>query len=105
MRHFLRSALTIGVLPGGVLARPLERPLIARAGPPEGLATPDRCTLTPAVDLSVIAPSTDPNLPMATRAVEEPVAAPDRQRPAAPWLDRSSRSGHAPWRRQEHCGP
>ena len=84
MRHFLRSALTIGVLPGGVLARSHKRPLIASASPPERLATPDRCTLTPAVDLSLIAPPADPKLPMATRTVEEPVAALDDRHPSPP---------------------
>ena len=82
MRHFLRSALTIGSLPGGMLARPLERSLVTRAGPLERLPTPDRSTLTPAVDLSVIAPPADPNLPMATHAVEEPVAALDDRHPS-----------------------
>jgi hypothetical protein len=105
MRHFLRSALTIGVLPSSVLARSLGRPLVARAGPPEGLTTLHRSALTPAVDLSVITPPADPNLPTATRAVEEPVAVPDRQRPAAPRLDRSLQSGHAPLCLAEHCGP
>ena len=84
MRHFLSSANAVGMLPGGVPACPMQRPLVACPRSPERLPTPDRPALPAAIDLSVIAPSANPNLPMATCAVEEPVAALDRQRPAAP---------------------
>ena len=95
MRHFLRAARPVGVLAGGVLAGPATRALVAGPGPLECLATPDPSTASGAVDLSVIARRADADLLVTACAVEEPVAIPDRH-PAAPGLDRSSRSGHPP---------
>lgn len=96
MRHFLRAADTVGVLAGGVPAGSDTRPLVARPGPPQRLTPAQRRAGTAAVGLPVIAPPADPHLLVAARAVEEPVAVPDRHGPAAPRLDRSSRSGHPP---------
>ncbi len=95
MRHFLRSASLVGVLAGGVLAGPAARALVAGPGPLECLAAPDPRTASDAVDLSAIARTADADLLVTACAVEEPVAVLDRH-PAAPGLDRSSRSGHAP---------
>jgi hypothetical protein len=97
MRHFLRAAQAVGVLSGRVLAGPAERPLVARPRPLQRFASPNRGTVSDTVDLSVIAPPADAYLLVTACTVEEPVPVPDRH-PAAPGLDRSARSGHAPRR-------
>jgi hypothetical protein len=88
MRHFLAMADAPPPLARGVMYPPAQRLLIAHAGGPHARAARGlrACALT--VALAMIAAPADPQLPLAARTVQQPVAD-DRD--------------HAPSRRQ-HTG-
>ena len=72
MRHFSPPPFT-RPLPGGMTMRSPARTLIARCGPTPRLAPADPRTLTPTINVAVIATLADPHLHRTTPAVVEPI--------------------------------
>jgi hypothetical protein len=88
MRHFLALAGAPPPLPGGVMPPPPKGVLVAGAGAPQALAAGPLRARAPAVALAMVAAPADPQLSLAARTVQQPVA---------------DDADHAPSRRQ-HTG-
>jgi len=74
MRHFLVVAGAPPPLSDGVIKPPPKRLLVAGACAPQAIAACPLRALAPAVALAMIAAPADPELPLAARTVQQPVA-------------------------------
>jgi len=74
MRHFLAVAGTPAPLAGGMMYSTAQRLLIARAGGPHARAARAPRAVALAVALAMIAAPADPELALAARTVQQPVA-------------------------------
>jgi hypothetical protein len=74
MRHFLRVAFAVSLLPCGVLQRPAVGLLVATPGSAKGLLAGALGTTREAVDVAPITTRADADLPLAALAVVQPIA-------------------------------
>ena len=70
MRHFLGLPAPPGLLAGGMQPGATRGPLVADPGPLQGLPAPDPGAILRAIDVSMVTPPTNRNLPPAALALE-----------------------------------